>query len=813
MSPDGIPGCGGVLNNESWFSFVASEGDISLMITPFNCIDVANGPNVPNLDIQAALYEVSGSGCPNPSYDPPSDNNVLFCKDDCAIAPQVINWNFTSTRGQQYLIVLDGCSGDICDILIEFTGQGTAPIDLTEIADINGIGEGGILNVCSNVDVSLTVNGDSAYQSYSWTTDNGDFIANEATIIQNFTEEGNYSYCVQGVTGCGSSEVFCITVQVEDNITPIFDPIGPFCESDSLQFLPSTSSNGITGVWNGQGVSQGNIFDPSVGTQEITFTPNLGQCGVEVDLTIEVNQLITPTFNSIGTLCSDDGAVGLPTTSNNGISGSWIGDGVLGGNAIVPIQGFDFLNITFIPANDQCAINVDFQIPIVDINVQISAVNCNDAGTPQDPSDDLFVFDILVDGNSNASPTGWISDDIVIAQGQYGVAQTLGPFPISNGIVVFDVLDNQEPFCTELVIVNPPPTCSNNSGSCSINPLSIQNILCNDQNTPSDPSDDTYTFAITVTGSMTSDSGWVSNSPSNDAGAYNQSYVFGPFLISNGSFILTISDANDASCQQSIEVVPPSACSGTCNIFGSTFNLICDDNNTASDPTDDTYFFDLIMEGQNMSNTWIANDDTMTTGIYVEAVNFGPFLISNGPVNFTINDNIDTTCTYMFNVNPPETCSNTCLISGSISNIICDDNQTDDPSDDTYTFELLMMGSNESQTGWTANNQNSGMYGVSANFGPYLITDGPISFEVMDNDDPSCSEVFQVTPPASCSMQDTSCQILDIVILDTICNNGSTPGDPSDDTYMFDILVNGSNVSDGWSANDPLNSQGMYNTN
>ena len=100
--------------------------------------------------------------------------------------------------------------------------------------------------------------------------------------------------------------------------SPTFNPIPAFCAGDAAPVLPSTSLNGIVGTW-----SPATVSNTTGGTY--TFTPNAGQCAIVTPftITITVNPLVTPTFNSIPAFCTGDTAPVLPTTSLNGIVGTW----------------------------------------------------------------------------------------------------------------------------------------------------------------------------------------------------------------------------------------------------------------------------------------------------------------------------------------------------------------------------------------------------------------------------------------------------------------------------------------------------------
>jgi hypothetical protein len=64
-----------------------------------------------------------------------------------------------------------------------------------------------------------------------------------------------------------------LTITITAAITPLFNPIAPVCEGTSVNPLPATSLNGITGTWSP-------VFD-NMTSQGYTFTPNAGQCAYE----------------------------------------------------------------------------------------------------------------------------------------------------------------------------------------------------------------------------------------------------------------------------------------------------------------------------------------------------------------------------------------------------------------------------------------------------------------------------------------------------------------------------------------------------
>src|SRR5678816_2441390 len=133
------------------------------------------------------------------------------------------------------------------------------------------------------------------------------------------------------------------TVTVNPNITPAFS-FGTsltICAGGTVPTLPTTSTNGINGTWNPSVVDNN-----TSGTY--TFTPTAGQCAVPTTFTVTVNPNLTPTF-SFGTtltICAGGTVPTLPTTSANGINGTW--------NPSV-VDNNNSGTYTFTPTAGQCA--------------------------------------------------------------------------------------------------------------------------------------------------------------------------------------------------------------------------------------------------------------------------------------------------------------------------------------------------------------------------------------------------------------------------------------------------------------------------
>ncbi|HJV78745.1 MAG TPA: T9SS type A sorting domain-containing protein, partial [Paludibacter sp.] len=137
-----------------------------------------------------------------------------------------------------------------------------------------------------------------------------------------------------------------LTITVNPIITPTFDAVAPICSGSTLSALPTTSNNGITGAWS-----------PALNntqTTVYTFTPAAGQCAATTTLTIIVNPIVTPTFDAVAPICAGSTLSTLPTTSNNGITGTWS-----------PVLDNTKTTVyTFTPAAGQCAATTTLTITV-----------------------------------------------------------------------------------------------------------------------------------------------------------------------------------------------------------------------------------------------------------------------------------------------------------------------------------------------------------------------------------------------------------------------------------------------------------------
>jgi gliding motility-associated-like protein len=143
-------------------------------------------------------------------------------------------------------------------------------------------------------------------------------------------------------------------VEILDAVISSFTQVPPICPGDALAPLPTTSLNGVLGTWS--------PALNNMATTIYTFTPNPGVCALTATMTITVGST-TPTFTQVAPICPGDALAALPTTSLNGVTGTW---SPALNNTATTIY-------TFTPTPGVCAVLVTMTIvvneaPIVTVN-------------------------------------------------------------------------------------------------------------------------------------------------------------------------------------------------------------------------------------------------------------------------------------------------------------------------------------------------------------------------------------------------------------------------------------------------------------
>ena len=203
--------------------------------------------------------------------------------------------------------------------------------------------------------------------TFTTTSNNGiTGIWNPATISN--TTPGTYTF-TPNANQCAT--IVTMTIEI-NSITPTFNSIAAICENATVPTLQTTSNNGITGTWNPNSVNNS-------ATTVYTFTPDANLCATTVSITIVVNPIVTPTFTAIPDVCYNTTSPVLPTTSNNGINGTWNPATISNTTSNV---------YTFTPNVGECAVTTTLSVNVTTINPTFNAITpiCENAIAPVLPT-------------------------------------------------------------------------------------------------------------------------------------------------------------------------------------------------------------------------------------------------------------------------------------------------------------------------------------------------------------------------------------------------------------------------------------------
>ncbi|AWH86600.1 hypothetical protein HYN59_16450 [Flavobacterium album] len=314
--------CAPQAGQDVWFRFIAEGASATIYIGPMLGRDLG--------------FQVFQGGC---------TGTPIACVNSVGVNLSETGTASGLTQGQEYYIrvfnVYQGLTTDNFSICVYGAIQPcNASVSVAASAT----------QVCSGSPVTFTatpVNGGGAPQ-YQWKVNGNNAGTNSPTFTTSTLANGAV------VTVVMTSSVLCpttptvtsnaITITVTNPVTPAFTQVPAICLGGSFA-LPSTSTNGITGTWS-----------PAVNTTATTtytFTPDAGQCASTATMTVTVNNNIAPTFTQVAAICSG-GSFTLPTTSNNGITGTW--SPALNNTATT--------TYTFTPNAGQCAVTATMTVTV-----------------------------------------------------------------------------------------------------------------------------------------------------------------------------------------------------------------------------------------------------------------------------------------------------------------------------------------------------------------------------------------------------------------------------------------------------------------
>ncbi|WP_179006495.1 T9SS type B sorting domain-containing protein [Winogradskyella forsetii] len=296
----------------------------------------------------------------------------------------------------------------------------------------------GVLNLQTTLDIPISIP-----DVFTLTV----IVDNNGPDTSNFSESNENN----------NEDSLTITLQNDSDIIPIFTIPNTYCENSSVPNLPVISDNNISGNW-----SPNNIDNQSNGIY--VFTPDSDQCALPLTLEVTVLPNNSPIFSFQTTFCEGESVPNLPSTSDNGISGSW---------SSVSINNQVSDTYFFTPDSGDCALPVSVDItilPNINPSFSIPISICQGETPPSLP----LVSDNGISGswspnsiNNQSNGTYVFTPD----SDQCALLLTLQLTVLANDLPMFSF---QTTFCEGESVPNLPST-SDNGISGSWSSVSINN--------------------------------------------------------------------------------------------------------------------------------------------------------------------------------------------------------------------------------------------------------------------------------------------------------------------------------------------------
>lgn len=295
------------------------------------------------------------------------------------------------------------------------------------------------------------------------------------------------------------------------------------------------------------------------------------------------------------------------------------------------VPGSDFQGSIRLNEFDPCEVDFPFDVCaefiLPELNGQTGTLSAND--TSLDILQNGQVVNTLTNGVITGNTVCFTVNpgDFPSQTGGYDF-QVNADFTIGNGVQEADDVHTMPGQNNDYIFNNP---------DCCDIAATVANIVCYDQGTI-DPSDDTWSFELTVTNSAGTT--WNATTPNADSGGYGNATFIDMGDISNfqGTFTFLVADDGDPSCATTVTVEVPKPCSPPCDLEVEAVIGECDDNGTPSDYSDDFYNVTITVTGTN-GLPWMVKQklesDGSETVIYngtndVVNLELGPFDVSDG---------------------------------------------------------------------------------------------------------------------------------------------------------------------------------------
>ncbi|MDF1694995.1 MAG: gliding motility-associated C-terminal domain-containing protein [Saprospiraceae bacterium] len=661
----------------------------------------------------------------------------------------------------------------------------------------------GDLEICEGDDLpelSVTVSGNNTVNWYSDQTSQDPLIEMSLVYLPEVSAPGVYTFYAEAVDedGCVSliRTPVTLTINAQPDVTNI---LVSFCADsdgnvsvDLQSFNAMINSNAnfsflyFVSLMDAEDLT--NALDSpfvlsSTSTIYVVVT-NTSGCSAIGTVEIEVNPIPTYTLTIEAESCinENDGSIAITDIMPASVEFS------LDDMTYTSEVTFDLLSpgnyTVFAITEEQCKVSENVTIEEgVELSYSDLVIMCSDNGTSSDSDDDFY--EIMFNLANNQGGLGMVNVSTTseeLGLFNYGAISLNIDAGSPETLTILDI-DSQ---CSIEIDLGDLTPCST---SCELT-IEALDIECDGNGTSTDPSDDVY--IITINASV------INGASNNTFNVLVDGNIVDNFEYGVGGHItisalgqnalITLSDNEDSQCFSSQTIGPLNPCSSECILSIDNQNFICDNNGTIGVPEDDTYNFTFTVLATNSSSS--------TFELFINGTNEGTYTYGelstytlNADGSTPIIEFIDTenqACIITVTVPELNPCSGSCSVLLSLEEIFCNNEATsDDPLDDTYTATISVDLVGGTGTWQIVSTGETGTSGQMVTLGPFLISDGSVTIEVIDPGVSDCVDSIVIDPPLSCSTCDESVEAGLDVELDcditqaNLEGSSSIPGNPS----------------------------------
>lgn len=346
-------------------STTAMTGTYSVVVTVGGCSSAA-GTTVVTVNAAPSTPIVT-------SNSPVCSGSALIF-DGPVVAGATYSWSgpngFTSTV--QDPTVSSAVAGSAGTYSLTVTVGGCSSAAGTTVVAVNSVPS--TPSVASNSPVcsgsAITLDGPTvAGATYSWTGPNGftSTLENPSVPAASASDAGTYSLTVT-VGGCTSAAGTTTVVVNAAPATPTPTSNSPVCSGQSI-LLDGPTVAGATYSWTGPNGFTSTLENPTVSAASVSdagtyaLTVTVGGCSsATAAVVVTVSPSGAPAFDPLTAVCIGSSAVTPPTTSTDGVSGTWSPSSFTTASA-------GTFTATFTPAGGSCATTTTISLTVNPTNV------------------------------------------------------------------------------------------------------------------------------------------------------------------------------------------------------------------------------------------------------------------------------------------------------------------------------------------------------------------------------------------------------------------------------------------------------------